>query len=185
MGMYYSIVYYPEFDDERIIQFRKDYDPYTPLIREHVTVVFPIPTEVGLDDLIRHTSDKLRRLKPFEVCFKGFVKSWDHWLLLSLSYGRDEFVQIHNELYRDMLEQYLRKDLEYIPHVGLGFFGSDEYDPFNPKVTVLDEIKYEKAMSRVREMNFVSRNIVREVTIVELNGELTELRDIQDITLGI
>ena len=182
--MYYSVVYYPEFQDELITQFRKDYDPNTPLIREHVTVVFPFPVEVGLENVVRHTLTKLERYEPFEVCFEGFEKSWDHWLLLSLSTGRDIFVEIHDALYSDLLAPYCRKDLQYNPHVGLGFFGSDDYDPFNPKPTSLDEEKLEEAMLRVKAMDFISRRIVEQLTIVEINSELTELRNIHECSLA-
>jgi len=185
MAMYYSIVYYRNFQDERIVQFRKDYDPYTPLIREHVTVVFPVSAEVGLENIVKHTSAKLEGLEPFEVCFEGFEKSWDHWLLLSLSTGRDKFVKIHDALYSDLLASYRRKDLQYIPHVGLGFFGSDDYDPLNPKPTSLDEKKLEEAMLRVKAMDFISRRIVEQLTIIEINSELSELRNIHEFSLSV
>jgi hypothetical protein len=182
--MLYSVVYFPDLQDKRIELFRKEHDPYADLIREHLTIVFPFPAEVGLEVLKDHLSDVLRNHPPFEAIIQGFEKSWDHWLFLALEKGEEDFVSIHNELYTGILDRFLRRDLEYRPHIGLGYFGGIEYDPLRPEALEFREAEYDKALEELTEMKLSYSCKVSCLTIVELDDELIISRDVSDVRLG-
>jgi 2'-5' RNA ligase len=182
--MLYSVVYYPDLRDKRIELFRKDHDPYADLIQEHLTIVFPFPAEIELQVLVNHVKGVLRKHEPFEAFITGFEKSWDHWLFLAVEQGKAEFNTIHEELYTGILDRFLRRDIEYKPHIGLGYFGGTEYDPLRPEALEFSETEYNKALEELKGMELSYYCKVNYLTIVELNDMLTNSRDICNVSLG-
>lgn len=152
--MYYVLLYYPKFDskaEESIKAFRKKYDPFAGSLKPHIPFMFPVPCcEVEEAKLTEHIETVLRNWKPFQIQIRGFKKSWDHWLLLLLKKGNENAIALHDELYTDILSPFLRKDIEYIPHIGLGLFVKKdaEYSVLDPKRADLDAKLYSHAIER-------------------------------------
>jgi hypothetical protein len=137
--MYYMLLYYPRFDSEaekNIEAFREKYDPFVGSLKPHIPFIFPVPcNKVEETKLTEHIETVLRNWKPFPIQIRGFTKSWDHWLLLLLKKGNENAIALHDELYTGILSPYLRKDIEYIPHIGMGLFvkKTAEYNVLDPK----------------------------------------------------
>ena len=182
--MLYSIVYYPDLKDQRVDQFREEYDPYVRLIRDHLAIVFPFPAELGLDVLENHMLGALRKWNPFDVHFEGFEKSWDHWLFLTITKGEDELIAIHDDLYTCALAPFLREDIQFKPHVALGYFGEDKYNPLQPESLELNKAEYTKALEKIRKMELSFHRRVKRLTVVETDDALTKSRDILYVNLG-
>ncbi len=53
-----------------------------------MAVMFPVPASVGLQFLVEHIETALRAWSPFSIHLKGFSKSHDHWLFLTVDKGR-------------------------------------------------------------------------------------------------
>lgn len=86
--VFHGVGYFPEIDTQKIESFRKEYDPTYELIRAHLTLVFPV--DLALRPLSEHIHAVLSKWDPFEIEFNGFVKSWDHWLLLIIKKGNQK-----------------------------------------------------------------------------------------------
>ena len=181
--MLYSIVYYPDLQDQRVEQFRKEHDPYVRLIRDHMTIVFPFSAKLGLSVLENHMLAVLTKWRPFDIHFEGIEKSWDHWLFLTLSKGEDEFIAIHDALYTGVLAPFLREDIKFKPHVALGYFGEYKYNPLKPESLELNKVEYTKAVEKVRKMELSFHRKVKRFTVVETDDTLTKSQDILDVNL--
>ncbi len=181
--MLYSIVYYPPLDDRLISDFRNEYDPYAGLCAEHIAIVYPVPDSIGRDAFDEHVESVIESWRPFGIRLNGLEKSWDHWMLLTLREGREEMIQLHHTLYTGPLASFLRSDIEYIPHLGLGHFGLGEYDPLNPEALELDRVAYNSALEKAMSLDLDYRCTVDMLTLVEIADDLSELRDIGQISL--
>jgi 2'-5' RNA ligase len=88
--MYYGLVHFPKIDIKHIDLLRKKYDPTVDLIQPHITIMFPVPDEVGEAALVQHIERVLKPWKPIPIRTRGFHKSWDHWLFLTLEEGNPD-----------------------------------------------------------------------------------------------
>jgi hypothetical protein len=164
--MYYVLLYYPKFDkktEENIEAFRKKYDPFAGSLKPHIPFVFPVPcSEVEETKLTNHIETVLRNWKPFPIQIGGFAKSWDHWLLLLLKKGNENAIALHDELYTGILSPYLRKDIEYIPHVGMGLFVKKyaSYNVLDPKKVAYDAGLYSQALKEAKSLEINSFDTV-------------------------
>ena len=181
--MYYALVYHPEFDErtrENIQAFRRKYDSFVDYWQPHITFVFPVPCiEVEEAKLIQHIEKVLKNRKPFPIRIGGFAKSWDHWLLLLLKEGNEKVTALHDELYTGILSPYLRKDLEYIPHIGLALFARKDagYNALDPKVVDYDEKLYRQALEEAESLKIDSFDIIDRLFLdkVLIKGKRNEL----------
>ena len=184
--MYYSLANFPDIDKEKINRFRAKYSPFAKN-DFHITLVFPIkfPCEITEKQLIEHTESKLNDFKPFNAHLVGLEKSWDHWLFLLLKEGNSEVTKLHDTLYTGILEKYLRKDIEFIPHIGLGVFTKKDsnYDVRNPKQLSLDKSLYEKALYEAKELKMDYVYTFDKVTLIKLNNNFTKLKKIKEFQL--
>ena len=123
--MLYALVFRPKIDTSKIDKFRLKYDPHIDLIQPHIALVFPIGDKnIDKVALEKHIKDVLKDEKSFKIHLHGLDKSWDHWLNLILKEGNEEVIKLHDKLYTGVLSQFFRKDLGYIPHIGIGIAGS-------------------------------------------------------------
>ena len=183
--MYYALVYYPGIEKEGFHLLREKYEPYYRLLPEHLAFIFPVPEDIGLKKLENHIIRILAKWKPYEVHFCDLQKSWDHWLFLVLKEGNDRVKKIHDELYTDILAPYLRTDLPYIPHVGLGLFSKEKYDFNNPTAQLtLDKAKYHKAKSEFENLRLDFWRTIDRLTLVEINSDFTKCRDVMEFRIG-
>ena len=145
-AMYYVLLYYPRFDrktGEDIEDFRRKYDPFADSWKPHIPFLFPLPcNEVEEEKFTDHVETVLKNWKPFPIRIGGFVKSRDHWLLLRLKEGNRDVIALHDGLYIGILSPHLRRDIEYIPHIGIGLFVRKDagYNALDPKIVDFDEI---------------------------------------------
>jgi hypothetical protein len=153
---YYTLLYYPKFRDDKIDRFRVKHDKHHKKWKAHLTLVFPIGDEkIEEKILIEHIEKVLEKWKKFDIHFKGLKKSWDHWLFLVLKEGNNKMIQLYNELYEGPLKKFLRKDIEVIPHIGLGeFVKNKEYTVLDPKEFEPDIEKFDKAYKDAVKMDF-------------------------------
>ena len=116
--------------------------------------------------------------------FCKLEKTWDHWLFLSADEGNDKAILLHDELYGGKLKPYLREDLPYSPHIGLGLFSVESYDFHNPTAQLaLDENKYISAKAEFEAFNLDLWCTVDSLTMVQVNEEFTECEDLITFSL--
>ncbi len=178
--MYLASVYYPEIHNEKFHAFRDTYDPFYKLIPPHVSFIFPLPEkEVGLQNFKNHIRKVLEPRQPFEAHFRNLEKTWDHWLMLTPENGYNKIKLLHDELYSGILAPYLRKDLPFTPHIGLGLFSKEQYDFNNPGAALtLDENKYRKAVEEFKTLDFDIRFTIDKLTLLKINEQFTRLENI-------
>jgi 2'-5' RNA ligase len=181
--MFYSLVYYPQIDISKINEFRRKYDPYVDVIDAHITMVFPVPDKIGKDALTKHIDKKLSNWNPFEITINGLKKSWDHWLFLVLQEGEQEVVKLHDDLYTGILGPYVRSDIEFIPHIGIGLFVTGEYDVGDPHKTTFDQSGYNQALKEAEALDTGQQCLVDRLALVEIDDEFRRSRDIQQFHL--
>ncbi len=165
--MHYVLLYYPEFDkktEEKIEVFRRKYDPFVDCWKPHIPFIFPVPcSEIEEIKLTKHIETVLKNWKPFPIQIGGFQKSWDQvWLFLLLRKGNAEAIALHDELYNGMLSPYLRRDIKYIPHIGIGLFvrKGAQYDVLNPRKADFDARLYSQALREAESLELSSLNTV-------------------------
>ncbi len=182
--MYFALVYYPHIEDQGFQSFRHKYEPYSELLPEHVPFIYPIPETIGRKKLEVHIEKVLNNWKPFDVHFCTLEKTWDHWMYLGAKEGYNSVVELHDELYEGILSPYLRKDLPFNPHIGLGLFSKEAYDFNDPTAELtLDEVKYYKAYNEFKAMGFDLWCTVDRLTLVEINSDFTTCVDLLDFVI--
>jgi 2'-5' RNA ligase len=165
---HFVVLYDPSLPEEPIASFRKRYDRYA-RIPIHVALVFPVPASLGRASLRRHVRAVASAQEPFRIRLKGLERSWDHWLFLILEEGNREMIAFHDALYTGILAPYPRGDIDYVPHVGLGFFGrtdDEPYDPLEPRRLPLDRSTYLKALRAARSFDLDFERTVSSVNLV-------------------
>ncbi len=182
--MRYAVVFYPDLRHAGVDALRARWDPTAALIREHVTLVFPLPDAVGRAALARHVRAVACRWRPFRLHLTGLEPSWDHWLFLGAREGAADAVRLHDELYAGLLAPYLRTDLPYTPHVGLGLFAGAGYDPLDPRAVPCDEEAYRRAHGEAEALALDFWRVVDRVTLLALEDHLSAVRDLEVIPLG-
>jgi hypothetical protein len=167
----HSLLFYPRFDrktEENIEAFRRKYDPFVDNWRPHIPFVFPVPSnKVKEEEFMQHVRAVLKNWKPFPIRISGFRKSWDHWLLLLLKEGNDKVIALHDELYTGILTPYLRKDIKFIPHIGIALFvrKNSGYNILDPKKVVYDAEQYGKALKEAEALGIDSFDTVDKLAV--------------------
>jgi 2'-5' RNA ligase len=174
--MLYALVFRPQIDTSKIDGFRRKHDPHVNLIQPHITLVFPI-NDKNIDKaaLEKHIKDTLKEEKPFKIHLQGLDKSWDHWLNLVLKEGNDEVIALHDKLYTGILAPFFRKDLGYIPHIGIGLFVTNQ---------VLDKNKYKLALQEAESLNLDYWVEIDNLELVTLDDNVTKILDIKKFDLS-
>jgi len=175
--MYFTLVHFPNIDYSKINRLRKQYDPTYRIIDPHITVMFPVPVTVDEEKIINHIQNVLRNWKSFPIHITGLVKSWDHWLFLTMQEGRPLLIQLYREIYSGMMTKWKREDIEYIPHIGLGLFLKEKYryNVKDPKKLELAEISYVKAHQEAESLDLDYTSDFNQVNLIKLNGKLSKI----------
>jgi hypothetical protein len=99
--------------------------------------------------------------------------------LLLLKEGNEKVIALHDELYTGILSSYLRKDIEYIPHIGLALFVRKDagYNALNPRIVDFDEKLYRQALAEAESLKIDSFGIIDRLFLnrVILKGKKNEL----------
>jgi len=175
--MYYVLVHFPDIDFSKINYLRKKYDPTYRIIDPHITLMFPVPDYVGEENLWHHLERILNNVNPFTIHLKGFVKSWDHWLFMTLKTGNSEVIQLYDSIYSDMLSSYKRSDVTFIPHIGLGLFvkNAANYTLLDPKELEFDQKGYRRALQEAETLGLNYRSILDRASLLKLNHDLSKI----------
>jgi len=182
--MYYALVHYSQIIHEDFQSFRRRYDPYAALLPEHITFIHPVPESIGRTKLEKHIENVIGSWKPFKAHFCSLEKTWDHWMYLGAKEGHDLVVELHDKLYEGILSPYLREDLPFYPHIGLGLFSKEGYDFDNPTAKLtLDEEKYRQARKEFVDLRFDLWCTIDKLTLVKVNAEYTECTDIRSFMI--
>ena len=178
--MLYALAHFPELEDEFFQQFRNQYDPYAVLIDAHITLIFPVPDSIQKDSLFNHIENVINNWHAFDVTISGYYKSFDHWLMLSLKEGNEKVIRLHDDFYTGILQPFLREDLPFTPHVGLGYFGTKPYDFHHPTTVIpLNAEKYTKALAELSEEELVFRKTINSLTFLEINDSFNTFNKIK------
>lgn len=183
--MYYGLVYYPKVNNKLINQIRKKYDPTVDLIEPHIGIMFPVPESVGEGELVRHIENVLRHWKPFPIRIRGFQKSWDHWLFLTLEEGNSDVIRLYRQIYTGILAKYRRDDIDFVPHITLGLFVKERtrYDFNNPQQLDFDEQKYRQALGEAEAPGLDFKCIVDKLHLVKLTDDFSRIVRSQEFPL--
>jgi len=182
--MYFGLVHYPQIKHDGFQNFRDRYDPYSNLLPEHITFIHPVPEDVGRKKLERHIEIVLDCWESFKVHFCLIEKTWDHWMYLGAKEGHNLVVDLHDKLYKGLLSPYLRKDLPFYPHIGLGFFSGEAYDFDNPTAELtLDEKRYFIACQEFEDLGIDIWCTIDRLTLVKVNSTYTECIGLRDFSL--
>jgi hypothetical protein len=126
--MAYLAVSYPKLSKEDLqwIQgYRKENDPrYFSVVDPHFTLVFGI-ADIDQETFITEVRKQVSGLKKFPFEIKVATLNQDdsgdyyHEFLVP-DQGYSDIVKLHDELYSGVLSKYLRFDIDFIPHIGIG-----------------------------------------------------------------
>ena len=177
----YTLVHFPDIDKTSINELRDEYDPYRDLIGVHITVVFPV--RVDEQALSKHIECVLQQWNPFTIRLTGFVLSFDQWLFLTVGEGEDRITRLFEDLYTGLLAPHRRHDIDYIPHVGLGYFGTQEYNPSDPTAVPLDEARYGEALQTAEAANFDYECVLDRLSLVGIDDQFTQVVAVREFVL--
>jgi 2'-5' RNA ligase len=177
--MYYALNFFPRLSAElsaSIDAIRREYDPTSGFTKPHITVLFPVPGSVGQGQLIGHIQNVLSDWSPFEIRLGGLHKSHDHWLFLTLIEGETQVRKLYYALYTGILAKYRRDDIEFVPHLGLGFFikKGSTYDWDNPRESDFDRERYEEALSQAKALPLPASISVEKFLLTQIPDVILE-----------
>lgn len=117
-----AIVLFPKFDNIETAQaVRERFDPLANYIAPHITLVFPFESALSTQELREHIVRALQGVKRFPVQLGGVTGDFrDGYLFLNVKRGNDEIIDLHDRLYRGVLEPYLFRKVTYCPHMTIG-----------------------------------------------------------------
>jgi len=140
---YYLVVAYPSIsssDFQWIESYRSENDKrYFKVVKPHFTLVFPISshdihqTDVT-DEVMKQLAEsrggsKEKTAIEFEIrvatISQDHSKEYFHEFLVP-DRGYSDIVKLHDKLYSDKFRKYLRFDIDYIPHIGIGNSPKDD-----------------------------------------------------------
>ena len=126
--MKFLVVAYPEIPDAdfKLIQdFRRQHDALNyKLVLPHFTLVFAVE-EIAETIFLDEVKKQLAGFSGFQFTaghaslHKDDFKNYFHAFLVPGD-GYRVLVQLHDKLYSEQLSIHLRKDIPYIPHIGIG-----------------------------------------------------------------
>ena len=97
--------------------------------------------------------------------------------------GNGTLVLLFEAMYTGLLAPHRRHDIEYIPHIGLGYFGMDEYDPTVQSVAPLDEARYNEGMRKAEAASLDYETQVDRLTLVGIDDQFTKTTVVTEFPL--
>lgn len=161
----FAVAWFPAFDGiERIEAFRARHDPAAPLIAAHVSLVFPFPTALTRLQIETHVQRVVSRWPPVRVSFRRVRTEANEFVFLMAQLGAASIKALHDRLYTRSLQQHLRRDLPYEPHITIARHA--------------DYRQLEAALAEAEEaFGGEYSDVMREVQVVSVgrNGKITGL----------
>ena len=174
----------PWLPEEPIASFRRTYDPIARMDL-HITLVFPIPTwEIDREAFNEHVRTVVSRTPTFDIRLNALEKAWDHWLFLVVTEGRDQVIELHDELYTGILRPFLWTEQPFVPHVGLGLFveAGDDQDLLEARPRKLDRARFERGLREAQALDLDYRGAFDTVHIATLREDL-DLTPMEEVPL--
>ncbi|MGG0239640.1 2'-5' RNA ligase family protein [Bacillus rhizoplanae] len=103
-----------------IEELRRKYDPLFGLISPHITLVFPFMSEVSNENLKKHIETNVSNMNSFHITLSPMVTNAEEYLFVLIEEGKGNIIELHDKLYTDFLQTFLRKEIPYIPHITVG-----------------------------------------------------------------
>ena len=141
-----------------IDEFRGSRDPLGNLIAPHISLVFPFHSRLTLDQLAAHVQKVVRRWPPFPVVMNGSWSAQNEFVGLATQVGRDALAEMHDRLYLGPLNEFLRPEFEYEPHITLARATQlNQFDAFSSAATLITRDSF--------------RDVLRKLTIVQMEAD--------------
>ena len=170
----YAVVFFPQNLPREIQNFRKKYDFKWNLIPPHITLVFPFNSS-DETAILGHIKKKIVAIKPFDIAVDTYKKSHDNYLYLTFKKGVSELTHIHDILYTAILEQNLKTDITYEPHLTIGNFQNENGE--------LRQDVCSKALTDLDNSSLSYEGEVDAITLIEIIDDATPRRLVQTIKL--
>ena len=162
--MSHAIVAFPDTPHiERIERLRRLFDPLARVIPAHVTLVFPFESQLPAAALRAHVERMSMGTRPFDVELTDVAVVEDEYVFLDVGSGRKQLIELHDRLYSGPLARHLSDTHVFRPHITLGRLREPE-----ARAT---------ALAKAREWLPASTAVVRELTIVRLDGTAVAKRE--------
>ena len=154
-----AVVWFPQFCNQCMIdEFRGSRDPLGNLIAPHISLVFPFHSRLTLDQLSAHVQKVVRRWPPFPVVMNGSWSAQNEFVGLATQVGRDALAEMHDRLYLGPLNEFLRPEFEYEPHITLARATQlNQFDAFSSAATLITRDSF--------------RDVLRKLTIVQMEAD--------------
>jgi hypothetical protein len=94
-------------------------------------------------------------------------------------------VKLHDDLYAGILAPQQRKDLGFIPHVGLGHFATagEPYDVTNPTAGTLDQQRYQRAIAEASALELDFEATVSAFHLIGVDESVTKVEKLTRFAL--
>jgi 2'-5' RNA ligase len=160
-----AIVWFPQFTNHKVIdRFRSVHDPLAQALPPHVTLVFPFHSRLTLEQITAHAQKVLRAWPCFPVVMHGFWSAQNEFIGIGTQVGADAMIEMHDRLYRGPLEEFLRQEFDYTPHITLAQAPEpDRFEALSSAATAVTRETY--------------RDLLRTVTIIREDAENTWVRE--------
>ncbi|MGB9772354.1 MAG: 2'-5' RNA ligase family protein [Candidatus Kapaibacteriota bacterium] len=172
--MAYLVLAYPKLtsdDFTKIQNYRKKNDElFFKIVDPHFTIVFPV-FDISEDKFIEEVKQKSTNIAKFDFVIrcatinKDAFNDYFHTFLVP-DEGYSKIVKLHDKLYSDKLKDYLRLDIDFIPHIGIG----------NSK----DKNSCKKMVDEWNKKDFSISGKITHLTIVNYeNDRVTKIEEIE------
>ena len=160
-----AIVWFPQFANQGVIdRFRGTHDPLAQALPPHVTLVFPFHSRLTLDQLAAHAQKVLRAWPCFPVVMHGFWSAQNEFIGIGSQVGADALIEMHDRLYRGPLQEFMRPEFDYAPHVTLAkAIQLNQFEALSSAAVIVTREAY--------------RDLLRTVTIIREEAENVWLRE--------
>jgi hypothetical protein len=141
------------------------------VIDPHFTLVFPV-SDFSKDRFIAEVKKEAVGVKKFDFELKVATINQDishdyyHEFLVP-DKGYSDVVKLHDKLYSGLLDKYLRLDIDFIPHSGIG------------NADAADEIK--QRVDTINERGIAIEGVVDKLSVIEYSSDL--VRSVESISL--
>lgn len=153
-----AIHIFPSFQSiENIQEIRNRHDPLSDKIPPHITLVFPFESSIPHNDILDHIKSVAEHIPPFSLTLRDVTGSGGEFLFLNVKKGNDYLIQIHDDLYKGILESYRNPHFTYLPHITLGRPGNRE--------------EYINALEKYKNWRESYHTIVEEITLEEIGED--------------
>jgi 2'-5' RNA ligase len=101
-------------------------NPIASHVRPHLTLLFPLETELQSSDVYAHFESVTSQVEIFDIRLNGVrLRPEDLLIYLGVSEGAEELHFLHRGLYRGHFERFLDSTRPFYPHLTVGRFETE------------------------------------------------------------